>query len=172
MSVSLRPERPEDEEFLHSLYQAARAAEMALAPWDDAQKQAFLRSQFLLQRTHYRSYYADARFDIIELRGVPVGRLYVHRSPGEIRLMDIALIPACRNQGLGTMLMRQLVAEAATANCRVTLHVEAENPARRLYERLGFRPLAMNGPYLFMESRPDLPTPQPPPEDQRGDAGA
>jgi ribosomal protein S18 acetylase RimI-like enzyme len=172
MNLSLRPERPGDDEFLFGLYAGTRAAEMALAPWSDAQKEAFLRSQFQLQRTHYRRYYPNARFDVIEEAGLPVGRLYVHRTPGEIRLMDIALIPNYRNRGLGAMLMRQLAAEAQVTASRITLHVEADNPALRLYERLGFRALKTNGPYLFMEWRPDSPTSQAPAESHGSDAGA
>jgi ribosomal protein S18 acetylase RimI-like enzyme len=37
----------------------------------------------------------------------------------------------------------------------VRIHVEHRNPAKRLYERLGFRPAADRGYYLLMERAPD-----------------
>ncbi len=69
----------------------------------------------------------------------PIGRVYVHRSAGEICLMDIALLPPHRGRGLGSALIAELVAEADAAGLPVTLHVERENPAQRLYARHRFR---------------------------------
>jgi ribosomal protein S18 acetylase RimI-like enzyme len=155
MNLSLRPERPEDDEFLIALYAETRAAELAVTGWSESQKQAFLTSQFQLQRTHYRRYYAGAQFDVIQDQGRTVGRLYVHRGAEEIRVMDIALIPEYRNRGLGGELMQRLIAEAAATSRRISLHVEEENPAHRLYTRLGFREVERNGPYALMEWRPD-----------------
>jgi len=154
MELSLRPERPEDDEFLFMLYAETRAAEMSLATWTDEQKDAFLRNQFQMQRMHYRRYYAAAQFDVIEDQGRPVGRLYVHRGADEIRLMDISLIPEYRNRGMGGALVRGLLEEAEASSKTLTLYVEADNPARHLYTRLGFRPIGEHVPYLFMEWRP------------------
>jgi ribosomal protein S18 acetylase RimI-like enzyme len=155
MDLSLRPERPEDDEFLILLYAETRALELAATGWSDLQKDTFLRSQFQLQRAHYRRYYPEAQFDVIEDQGRAVGRLYVHRGAEEIRVMDIALIPDYRNRGLGGELMQRLIAEAATTSRHISLHVEQENPAQRLYTRLGFRETERNGPYVLMEWQPD-----------------
>src|SRR5215471_8922195 len=110
MDLSLRPERPEDDEFLIALYAETRALELAATGWSESQKQIFLTSQFQLQRTHYRRYYPGAQFDVIEDRGRTVGRLYVDRCAQEIRVMDIVLIPEYRRRGLGGQLMQRLVA--------------------------------------------------------------
>lgn len=58
----------------------------------------------------------------------------------EIHINNVALRPAYRNQGLGTALMRHVLAEARRLGAtRATLEVRASNAgARRLYERLGF----------------------------------
>ena len=84
---------------------------------------------------------------------VPVGRLYVARWQDEIRLVDIALLPPSRNAGLGSAILRDLLA-AAAAHKPVRIHVEKFNPALRLYERLGFAPIEDKGVYLFMEWSP------------------
>jgi len=85
---------------------------------------------------------------------VPVGRLYVARWQDAIRMVDIALLPPYRNAGIGTAILRDLLAEAAVAHKPVRIHVEQCNPAVRLYERLGFAPIADKGVYLFMEWAP------------------
>jgi ribosomal protein S18 acetylase RimI-like enzyme len=129
---------------------------MAVVPWDDAQKEAFLRSQFEAQDAWYREHYADASFDVILVDGEPAGRLYVHRGDRETRIVDIALLPEYRGNGIGTTLLRDLLAEADAAGKRVTIHVERFNPALRLYERLGFCIAEDKGVYLFLERPPAL----------------
>jgi ribosomal protein S18 acetylase RimI-like enzyme len=69
------------------------------------------------------------------------------------RIVDIALLPEQRGKGIGTALLRDLLAEADGTGKRVTIHVERLNPALRLYERLGFR-VAEEGVYLFLERPP------------------
>ena len=160
-AIRLRAEQPEDHEFLYRLYAGARAAEMTLTQWPEAQKDVFLRDQFRLQHTHYRRYYPEASFDVIVHGAQPIGRFYVHRSPAEIRLMDVTLMPQYRNRGLGTELLKQLLREAGSAGKRVTLHVETNSPAVRWYERLGFRPVAERDPYLQMEWRAGSESPVP-----------
>jgi ribosomal protein S18 acetylase RimI-like enzyme len=80
--------------------------------------------------------------------------VYVYRSPGEIRLMDIALVDAERGRGLGAALIRELMDEARATNASITLHVEPGNPARRWYERLGFALVEDRGVYHFLSWSP------------------
>jgi ribosomal protein S18 acetylase RimI-like enzyme len=77
----------------------------------------------------------------------------VLRAPGEIRVVDLALLPPWRGRGIGGRLLRELLAEAAAAGLPVRVHVERTNPALRLYARLGFAPAAELGPYLRLEWR-------------------
>jgi ribosomal protein S18 acetylase RimI-like enzyme len=64
-------------------------------------------------------------------------------------LIDIALLPQYRNQGIGSTLLRELLADAARAGCAVSLKVENTNPAARLYERLGFQTVDEDGMYAL-----------------------
>jgi ribosomal protein S18 acetylase RimI-like enzyme len=91
---------------------------------------------------------------VIVADGTPIGRLYVARWPGDIRIVDIALMPEHRGSGLGTRLLRELFAEADATRRKVSIHVEVFNPARRLYERLGFVQAGDRGVYLLMERPP------------------
>jgi ribosomal protein S18 acetylase RimI-like enzyme len=68
----------------------------------------------------------------------------------EIRLVDIILVPMLTGQGIGSAIIRVLLDEAARTGRYVGLHVESYNPARRLYQRLGFVDRKPQGPYMFM----------------------
>jgi predicted GNAT family acetyltransferase len=88
---------------------------------------------------------------VIDVDGAPAGRLYVHRGPSDIRIMDIALVPSFRGRGIGTRLLRALSQEADASGRKLSIHVETNNPARSLYHRLGFRPAGEHGIYVLME---------------------
>jgi GNAT superfamily N-acetyltransferase len=152
--LTLRPVRVEDEAFLRRVYTGTREVELAVVPWNEAEREAFLRQQFDAQDAYYREHYQPATFDVIELDGVPIGRLYVARRKDEIRVIDISLLPEHRGKGVGTQLLRGLLDEAAETGKRVSIHVEKHNPALRLYERIGFTPVADVGVNLLMEASP------------------
>ena len=147
--IELRPVADADRPFLVGLYDSVREPELAHLPWDDAMKRAFVEQQFAAQDDHYRTNYPGATLDVVEVDGEPAGRLYVHRGPSDIRIMDIALAPAFRGRGIGTSLLRALMEEAAESGRRLSIHVEMNNPARSLYERLGFEPAGEHGVYLL-----------------------
>ena len=150
----LRAVEPDDREFLYRVYASTRTEELAVVPWDTSQKDAFLRAQFDAQDRWYRENYTRATYEVIVAGGEPVGRLYLHRGEAETRIVDIALLPEHRGRGIGTELLRELLAEADAAGRRVTIHVERLNPALRLYERLGFSVAEDKGVYLFLERPP------------------
>jgi ribosomal protein S18 acetylase RimI-like enzyme len=120
-------------------------------PWDEATKRAFVTQQFAAQDHHYRTNYSGTSYDVILVDGEPAGRLYVARWEGEIRIVDIAVLPPFRGRGVGTALLERLAAEADEAGKPLTIHVEVANPARGLYERLGFRAAGEHGMYVLME---------------------
>ena len=154
MAHRLRPARAEDRDFLLRVYASTREEELRLVDWSDQQKAAFVQQQFEAQDAYYREHYDPATFDVIEVDAEPVGRLYVARWEDEIRIMDIALVPEHRGRGIGTALLRDLLDEGAGTGKRVSIHVERDNPALRLYERLGFAPIEDRGVYLLLEASP------------------
>ena len=150
-----RPARPDDEPFLCDVYAGTRQDELACLDWTEDQKAEFLKMQFAAQHTYYHDQYAAAQFQIILADDEPVGRLYVDRRDDEIRIVDIALLPDYRGAGIGTRLLKDLLAEARAAGKPVGIHVERYNPALRLYERLGFERTGDNGVYYLMTWSPD-----------------
>jgi ribosomal protein S18 acetylase RimI-like enzyme len=147
----LRPVADADRAFLVELYRSAREPEFAHVAWDDATLNAFVEQQFAAQDAHYRGNYPGASLDVIEVEGERAGRLYVHRGPSDIRIMDMTLLPAFRGRGIGTGLLCALIDEARNSGRKLSMHVEANNPARSLYDRLGFHPVGEPGIHVLLE---------------------
>ncbi len=149
-TITLHPIEPADLPVLEALDASTRADEMALVPWPAEMVQAFLQDQFRLQHQHYQAHYPDAAFELVQVDGAPAGRRYVARTPGEINLIDIALLPAFRGLGIGRRLMAELVEESDRTGLPIGLHVERNNPVLDWYRRLGFAAQGEHGIYLRM----------------------
>lgn len=153
--IALRAVAPADRPFLLRVYAATREEELAAAPWSPGQKDAFLRMQFAAQDSHYRAHYPGAEFSVVLVDGEPAGRLTLARWPDELRIVDIELLPAFRGRGVGTALLEQALAEADVRGVPTSICVERQNPARALYERLGFRLVGDDGGvYLLLVRAP------------------
>ena len=150
VNVSLRPATPDDEPFLLDVYASSREEELALLDWDDNQKRAFVRMQFLVRERSYPR--GDNR--IVLTNGHPIGRMLVNRTDSAILRTDIALLTEYRNAGIGTALIQDLMKEAAESAKPLHLHVLETSAAVRLYERLGFSRLGTDAAYLEMKWDP------------------
>jgi ribosomal protein S18 acetylase RimI-like enzyme len=154
--ISLRLATDEDRSFLLRVYGGTREEELSVTDWTREQKDAFIEMQFTAQDTYWREHYVGAEFFVIERRQEDgstegIGRLYLHGRTQELRLMDIAILPTFRGQGIGTLLLNQLIERAASEGKSLTIHVEQFNPALALYERLGFRRIGEFGAYYLLE---------------------
>jgi GNAT superfamily N-acetyltransferase len=153
-AVTLRPAQAEDEAFLASVYGSTREQELAMVPWDTAQRDAFVLFQYRAQLQHYQTEYPNAEHQVILAGDQPVGRLYVDRREAEIRILDITLLTPCRGQGIGTPILRQLMDEAARAGKPLSIHLDSFSQSHSLFERLGFKPAETTGFHtLFVLNR-------------------
>lgn len=153
-TVKLRQLDSEDETFLLQLYATTRS-DLEQVPWEDEfQKAAFLAQQFRAQHNYYLEQFSEAAFDLILLNGKPIGRLYLDRRAGEIRILDLAILPAFRNQGIGALVLKEILDEGAQTKLAVTTYLLHNDPARRLYERLGFVKTEEKGFHHLLEWRP------------------
>lgn len=145
---------PADRGLLLRIYASTREEELATTDWGEEQKKVFVEQQFSAQDSYYREYYVGARFDLIRAGEEVAGRLYVDRDqgrfPGEIRLMEITVLPEHRGRGIGSRLLGELMDEARQDGRMLTIHVERFNRALSLYRRLGFRELEDKGVYLLL----------------------
>lgn len=154
MTITLRSAVTADEPFLRELYACVRWPELEVTAWSAAQKRAFCDMQYALQDRHYREHFPGAEALVILESGVAIGRIYRCRSERTLDLLDIALVPGARGRGTGTLLLRNLQAEAAREGVDIQLYVEDDNPAQRLYRRLGFVAGELSGVYRMMTWSP------------------
>jgi len=149
-TLTRRPAREDDEPFLQELYASTREQELSLMALSEQEKQAFVRFQFDAQRAHYSRHFPGASHEVILFDGVPAGRFYVQRTASEILVIDIALLTEFRDRGIGSELLGEVLSEAPRYGGEVIIHVERENRARGLYQRLGFEVSEDLGLYLKM----------------------
>jgi ribosomal protein S18 acetylase RimI-like enzyme len=153
-AVELRAATAADDPFLLRVYASVREPELEAAGFPVEQRGAFVTQQFEAQSRHYAEHYTETSFDLILVDGEPAGRLIVARWERELRIVDIALLPDWRGQGVGGALLRTLIAEAEERGVKASIHVEQFNPALALYQRLGFAPVGEHGVYLLLERPP------------------
>lgn len=152
--LSMRPETDVDEQFLFRLFAATKAEEMALMPLDDGGKDFLLRAQFRSMTTSYRQQFPAARFAVVELDGVPVGRLITDVRPDHVYYVDIALLPETQRCGLATALMRAVLQEPACLGVPARVKVLMHNVASlRLCQRIGFAVRIEEPPFVELEWR-------------------
>jgi ribosomal protein S18 acetylase RimI-like enzyme len=148
--LALRPAADSDLATIAAIYATVREDELRQVPWTPEQKKAFTDSQSRQQESHYALHYPDAERLLIERGGATIGRIYVDTANAEVRLMEIALLTAHRNQGIGTRIVEEFLRYADTLARPSSLHVEPFNPAKRMYERMGFTVRETRGLYEFM----------------------
>ncbi len=155
VTVTLATATAADEGFLLKVYRSTREAELALVDWTQEQKDAFCEMQFRLQKADYDARFPASGHSIILVDGACAGRIWIDRAPNEIRLVDIAILPEFRNAGVGTHLLKSLIAESTAAGKPLRHMVYKFSPdAIRFYERLGFRVTDDTGMHFVMELLP------------------
>lgn len=162
LPLDLRDATPADEPFLRALYASTRQEELAAVEWPASVLEAFLRLQYDARAADYRRRHPGARQHLLLVDGEPAGVLWVDRDPAGWHVLDIALLPAFRGLGFGAQALRGLMADAAGTGHAVRLAVSVDNPARRLYERLGFDVTGRDEMRLSMAWTPPAPLRAPP----------
>jgi RimJ/RimL family protein N-acetyltransferase len=148
MKLSLSPITTSDATFLSALYNTTREDEMAVVPWTEEQKLAFLEAQFQAQHRHYTTEYPTGSFQIIKSDSENIGRLYICELDDEIRIIDISIMPEHRGNGIGGKIVSDILRDAAKA---VTIYLESFNPSQTFFKRLGFEPISDEGMYQLWQ---------------------
>ena len=156
--ITLRRERPEDAGFLETLFRHCALDVLELAAVAPAIKEQLVRTQLSSQTATYRTQYPDARFDIVERDGAPIGRLIVDRGTDCGCVVDIALMPEHRGSGLGRTIMKHVVGRFARDGRPVQCQVLRTNEASlRMCLAAGFVPVAGDWASVQLEWRPREP---------------
>lgn len=129
VSFTLRPSTPEDSPLFYELIKRTMRGFIieTWGGWDDARVR--------------REAIADSKSpnaQVIQVGHVAAGVWLVERSPTEIFLDQIYLFSEYQNLGIGTRLLKQLIAESDRTHLPIRLRVIAINPAKQFYEKLGF----------------------------------
>jgi ribosomal protein S18 acetylase RimI-like enzyme len=109
------------------------------------------------QRERFDKNFDPARLQVVEYEGQPIGSISVKRPGNEIFLAAIEIAPEFQNKGVGTYLVGKLLDDADQLNLPVRLLVLKVNPARRLYERLGFDCTGETPTHYVMKRDPEIP---------------
>lgn len=154
-TLSLRPIRDEDLVVLSEIYGSTREEELKqVTYWSEQDKKAFIQQQFMAQHDYYQKNYVGAAFYLIVQHKTPIGRLYIHENYQEkgVRIIDAALLPNWQKKGVGKSILEDILAKGNSLKRNVSIHVEAFNPAKHLYERLGFEKISeTNAVYHLMQ---------------------
>ena len=142
--VELRAARQEDAEFLFGLLKATMQAYVAqIWGWDEEWQRAYFLERF-----------DPSQERIVVLEGQDIGVLATEEREDELFLAKISILPGYQRRGIGTELIGSVLDRAFGRGVPVTLRVLKVNPARRLYERLGFVAVGETETHYLMESRP------------------
>ena len=132
MQITFRQIKIKDFEFLWQMHNAALKNFIAATwGWNEALQRRFFTESFSMEKGK-----------IIVADGKDAGFIWTSEKESEITLVSIRLLPEFQNRGIGTKLIKDLIDESETKNKPVGLQVLKVNPARNLYEKLGFRVVA------------------------------
>ncbi|HRQ41530.1 MAG TPA: GNAT family N-acetyltransferase [Chloroflexota bacterium] len=139
--VRLRPASASDYDFVYQLRRATMQKYVeAIWGWDEgAQRQRFAVS------------FNPSISQIIVVGDQDVGELALVEEDDVLYLKGIYILPTYQNRGVGTAVLHHLLAQARARRQPVTLQVFKMNPARQLYERLGFAVVGESEPYYLMK---------------------
>jgi len=138
----LRPATKADYDFLYRLHVTTMKDYVtALWGWDEAFQQRIFRGRF-----------DPARRQIIVVNGEDAGDLQVELAESELFISNIHILPEYQGRGIGTAVLRDILHEASRAGLPVGLRVLKGNPARCLYERIGFTLVDETDTHYYMRA--------------------
>jgi GNAT superfamily N-acetyltransferase len=139
LAVTTRPMTDDDSMLLFELYASNRADELSRTGWATPQQRSFFRMQALDQERYFQRHYDHLDRRTICINGFSAGRLLVDRPSHAITIVDLALLPAFRGRGVGSLLIRGLLEEAAEQDVPVHVELPKGTDVLTTCERLGFR---------------------------------
>jgi ribosomal protein S18 acetylase RimI-like enzyme len=114
--------------------------EDTFGPWDE-----------VWQENYFRDRFDPAVLQVIQLDEQDVGVLFIQERVEELFVVNLEILPEYQRKGIGTTVIRQLLAAAQRQSKPVALQVLKSNiPARNLYQRLGFGVTGENATHYIM----------------------
>ena len=110
--------------------------------WDEARAASKFQERF--HRSHYQ---------IVVVGGRDIGAINREKREDTIYIANIEVAPEYQGRGIGTAITNEIIAEARRDGLSVSLRVLKVNPARHLYERLGFIVTNEDGTHKYMATK-------------------
>ncbi len=144
--VHLRPATADDSEFVYAVKKAALGEYVRRAwGWDEA-----------FQRDYHHKYFLSEEVMIINFNGSPAGYMIQKHLPDRIEFASLHLMPDYQRKGIGSYLLLESQEKARRISMPVRLRVLNVNPAKNLYESLGFETVTETDTHSIMEWRPTV----------------
>ncbi len=144
MQISLRPASEQD--FLFA-FEAKRKALgphiMARWNWDES-----------YQLNTHRTRWSERPWSIILSDKEPIGTVSIHEAVDHIRFGEFYLLPSHQRKGIGSSLLRQVIAQSEESSLPIRLEYLKWNPVGSLYLRHGFKVVSESEIHYFLEREP------------------
>ncbi len=158
MQITLQPDvlTPEAGSLAYRLFAVDKLAEFAAIGLPQPQADELVQMQWRGRTLTYANQYHGAEDWTISIdEGTPIGRYLLQKTPQGVRMVDFAILPDWRGQGIGTQVLQKLIQSTATNGSVFSLRVEKNNRALNLYKRLGFTIVSSDEISFEMEWKPE-----------------
>lgn len=144
---SFRPITEADRDLVHEIFRAAMKENTveAYGEWHEIAQRA--------EHDQHFGFIAEHGW-IIVIEGHDAGFLAIKEYQDHIKLVALHIVPEFQEQGIGRTIIENLLADARQKSKPVRLEVLKTNPARRLYERLGFTVVDDSDEHVYVMSTP------------------
>ena len=159
MQFTLRPVRKSDRPFEVRLMRTGWEIVYDYMDLPEEEKMKIVAQQVELQERAYRAEYPNAKWLIIVHEGMPIGRYVYDSSADAVYFIDIAILPAYRNQGLGMEVIRPQLDEIAAGKTAYLHVMKGNSRPHRLYDRMGFVICGESPSHFRMMLTPEAYTP-------------
>lgn len=140
--IDFRQATDADIEFLYAMHVATMKEYVDQTwGWEDA-----------FQESVFRKNYVPAKIRVITFEGKDIGVISLEERDEDVFLRAIEILPSHQNQSIGTRIIQQIIIDTVSKQKPVLLYVLKINPARRLYERLGFSTIEEIDAHFIMKT--------------------
>jgi ribosomal protein S18 acetylase RimI-like enzyme len=138
MDIHLKRKTEIDSEFFFKLFSEIKIAELRVERWPEQMKNQLASMQYNAYEQTIKNEYPDADDFVVMVDSEKAGRLQLDKNENSMRIINISLLPAFQNKGIGSRIIKEILETADLKNKPVYLEVDRVNPAFILYKKLGF----------------------------------
>ena len=141
-SIDFRQATEEDFDFLFAMHIATMKDYVdQIWGWDDA-----------FQESLFRERYIPNQIQVITFDDRDIGMISLEERTDDVFLRAIEILPTHQSQGIGARIIQEIIDDAASKQKPVSLSVLKGNPAKNLYERLGFSTIEETDTHFIMKT--------------------